>query len=342
MGRIRGIRWFYWRAMEIAVRTRQARRLLMLRLLGPPKPGSEAYRRQIAEEIEHYSGLHTEGRQPSLCEKAPTSWEEIQNRCVDRIREHTGLHLVGHVSSRLPRPGALCISLGSGPGGVELAIARETPGAAFLCLDLNPEVLALGRQQASREHLDLTFRQADLNAVELPEAEFDVALCYASLHHLIELEHVLGQIRRCLRPGGELVVMDICTPNGFLMRPETRRLAEKIWATLPDRYRVNHTAYTRPQPDTRLWSGDMRRSGMECVRSGDILPLLRRHFDERAFVPLLGIATRFLNTMYGPNYDLARPLDRAILDWIWELDVHLLDQGALEPESFFGVYSPRP
>jgi len=347
LGRARGIRWFYWRGMEAAVRLREFRgwlRGVRRRFLGPPQPGSSAYRRQISEEIGHYSAVHAgvTAAATELCEQAPPVWEEIQTRCVERIRRATGMDVVGNVATRLrTRPGARLISLGSGPGGVELAIAREAPEAEVLCLDLNFEVLELGRRQALLEKLMVRFQQADLNTAELPEDSFDVALCYASLHHLVALERVMRQISRCLRPGGELVVLDIITRNGFRMWPDTRRFAKAIWATLPERYRVNHTAYASPKLDSRLWRADTRRIGMECVRSEDILPLLRRYFDETVFVPLLSLATRFCNTMYGPNYDLNRPLDRAIADWIWELDVHLLDTGRLRPESFFGVYAPR-
>ncbi|MBK5294352.1 MAG: class I SAM-dependent methyltransferase [Acidobacteriia bacterium] len=326
--------------MELITVLRDIRR----RMLGPPKPGSAAYRRQVSEEIQHYSQMHLEAAQADarLCEPTPPVWEEIQNRCVERIRSRTGTDIIGHAVTRLAgRPGARLISLGSGPGGVELAIAREARQADFLCLDLNPAILELGREQARREDLPVTFQQADLNTAELPEAAFDVALCYASLHHLIALEHVVGQMRRCLRPGGELIVMDVITRNGFRMWPETKRVAEAIWDTLPARYRVSHSTPGTPRLDSRLWCGDTRRTGMECVRSEEILPLLRGGFREVASVPLLSLATRFLNTMYGPNYDLEQPLDRAIMDWIWELDLHMLDTGQLRPESLFGIYTPR-
>jgi hypothetical protein len=46
--------------------------------------------------------------------------------------------------------------------------------------------------------------------------------------------------------------------------------------------------------------------------------------------------------MYGPNYDLSRPLDRAIVDWLWALDCESLDRGELAPETFFGIYDARP
>lgn len=342
-GRARGIRWIYWRGVELAPHLEWLGEMRR-RILGTPQPGSAAYKRMVADEINSFTEVHRSAAKIDrrLTEPAPAVWEKIQDLCLERIRARTGNDIVGHVASRLRvRPGARLVSLGCGPGGVELAVAREAPHAHYLCFDLNPNLLALGREQAMKEDLRFTFQEADLNTLVFPVAEFDVALCYASLHHLISLEHVLKQIHRSLRPGGALVVMDVCTPSGFQMRPETRRKARTVWDTLPDRYRLNHTAYASPRHDTELWAGDTRRSGMECARSGDILPLLRHYFQESMFVPLLSLATRFLNPMYGPNFNLDEPLDSSIAKWIWELDCFLIESGQLQSESFFGVYEPR-
>lgn len=83
---------------------------------------------------------------------------------------------------------------------------------------------------------------------------------------------------------------------------------------------------------------DTRWAGMECIRSEDILPVLSGTFAAKMFVPHLSISRRFFHTMYGPNYDLGRAPDLAILNWIWELDRHYLATGELRPETFFGVY----
>jgi SAM-dependent methyltransferase len=217
-------------------------------------------------------------------------------------------------------------------------VAREVPSAEVLCLDLNPEVLETGRRGAAEEGLRVEFGLADLNTAVLPEGRFDVVVCHASLHHVLELERLAAQIRKALRPGGELVVLDIVTRNGYRMWPETRRLVGAIWATLPERLRLNHTAYPEKRVDRKVWESDTRSGGMECLRSQDILPVLRNSFETVQYVPHFAICRRFFDTMYGPNYDLTRPLDRAIVDWIWELDREALVSGQLRPETFFGVF----
>jgi SAM-dependent methyltransferase len=305
--------------------------------------GSSAYRRRLDEEIEHYAQLYSSGETCRLTEPAPPAWIELQERAAHLIRQHTGADLAGHVTRLLKaRPHARMLSLGSGAGGVELALAREAPAAEILCLDINPAALELGRAAAAAERLHVRFAQADLNRVELEAASFDVVFCHASLHHVLELERLLAQVERALRPGGALVVVDIITRNGYRMWPETRRLAGAIFRTLPARYRLNHTAYLpHKRVDRRIWNGDTRGAGMECLRSEELLPLIRSRFDVECLVAYFALCRRFFDTMYGPNYDLARPLDRAILDWIWELDRHLLETGRLRPETFFGIFRRR-
>jgi hypothetical protein len=43
--------------------------------------------------------------------------------------------------------------------------------------------------------------------------------------------------------------------------------------------------------------------------------------------------------MYGPNYDLNNSLHKAVLDWLWELDIYYVTSQILHPETYFGIYS---
>ena len=48
--------------------------------------------------------------------------------------------------------------------------------------------------------------QGDLNFVELPTNTYDFILCHGILHHLINLEHILYQINKSLKPNGLFLV----------------------------------------------------------------------------------------------------------------------------------------
>jgi ubiquinone/menaquinone biosynthesis C-methylase UbiE len=302
--------------------------------------GSAAYRRRTAQELDHFSDSHSDSYNDRCLEPSPPVWDEMQKRAASLIRRATGHDTVGYLVNRVSdRPDARMLSLGSGPAGLEFMVSRQAPLLTIDCLDLNPQLLEAGRSQAAAEGLRVNFEQADLNSVDLPENEYNLIFCHASLHHILEIETLAQQMRKALRANGELVVVDVLTRDGYLMWPENRKLVHKIWKTLPERYRLNHTGYhPRKRVDRKIWEWDTRASGMECLRTEAVLPSLRENFTSVHYVPYFGICRRFFDQMYGPNYDLSRPLDRALVDWIWELDCDMLGNGQLRPETFFGVF----
>lgn len=305
-----------------------------------PLPGTLEYEEHVRGEIEHYGSIFKEGSgRETLLQPVPPSWVEVESRAAALLRRSTGQYATGHVINRLQHhSGVRMLSLGSGPGGVEIGFAKSAPLAQIVCIDLNPELLELGRLRAQESGLNVTFKEADLNTVELPQTEFDLVFCHASLHHVIELERLAEQIKRCLRPGGELIIVDIVTRNGYQMWDETREVVEALWKTLPSKFRLNHTGYAQPQIDDEIWEADTSENSMECIRSEDILQVLQTTFTTELYVPYFSLCRRFFDTMYGPNYDLEVPLDRALLDTIWELDLYYLDKKVLRPETFFGIY----
>jgi SAM-dependent methyltransferase len=318
--------------MTIRQRIEVAKLRIRRKLAGELKPGSAEYFEHNRQELAEFRDAFNEFG----VERVPRVWDEIQDRGHRLIESETGASPHDHVLNRL-QAGMKLLSLGSGGGGVERHYAWQRPEATVVGLDLNPEVVAAANASA---YPNLRFEVADLNTVELPRAAYDIVFAHASLHHLLALEHVMEQVSRTLRPKGWLVVHDVIPPSGFLMRPDTRRAVHDIFRVLPARFRVNHAAYPQPAVDREIWEVDTRIHGMECIRSGEVVGQLDRHFRREVFYPYLTIARRFLDPMYGPNYDLAAPLDRATADWIWEMDLHYLRSGQLQGESLFAIYRP--
>lgn len=309
-------------------------------------PEDPEYQRHLAGEVAHYSEIflaeteRARQSQKTLTQSVPASWSEVELRARQLVIDRTGYDALEHVMLRLKEStGARMLSLGSGPGGTEIDLAARLPDARIDCLDCNAALLNLGKARAGEAGLKVTFEQADLNTVDLPSAEYDIVFCHAALHHVIELDRLAGQIRRTVRPGGHLITVDIISRNGYLMWPETSTVVRNIWRTLPEKFRVNHTAYSEPKVDDEIWEADTSISSMECIRSQEILPILSREFKTIHLVPYFSICRRLLDTMYGPNYDLTCSLDMAILDWIWHLDKHHLSTGHLKPETFFGIFA---
>ena len=304
------------------------------------------YQARVQVEIEHYTKAFDEPKaRETLMQVIPASWVNMEERASQRItRENGGRNTFDEVVEFVrANGGGRLLSLGSGPGGQELEIARRLAEAGvnyeFVCMDLNPHLTELGQQRADAEGLRFRFIVTDLNDIHLGSDEYDVIIAFASLHHLINLEQVLFEVNKALKPSGELVTVDICTRNRYFMWPETFEMVKSIWAILPDRYKYNHTSFSTPQIDRIFENRDYGADGMECSRSQEIIPLLNQYMVRKVFVSYFSLSRRFFDTMYGPNYDLTNRLDVSIMDMIWNLDVYYLDTGVLKPETFFGVYT---
>src|SRR3712207_5056022 len=72
------------------------------------------------------------------------------------------------------RPGHQVLDIAAGTGTSALPAARR--GADVTATDLTPELLDVGRADATREGLDITWRTADAEALPYPDSTFDVVL----------------------------------------------------------------------------------------------------------------------------------------------------------------------
>jgi Methyltransferase domain len=107
------------------------------------------------------------------------------------------------------RPGMRLIDCGCGPGSITVDLAQAvTPGEA-IGIDLREEALTHGRQLArSRRLSNVTFQVANIYQLPFPDGSFDAAFACAVLQHLAAPLEALKEMRRILKPGGVIGIMD--------------------------------------------------------------------------------------------------------------------------------------
>ena len=95
--------------------------------------------------------------------------------------------------------------LGCGPGAHALALARR--GYDVVGVDGSPRMVEAARTRAEHDGIDATFAVHDVS-VPLPFEDDSLGGVLASLvlQHLSEPAAFLAEIRRCVRPGGHLLV----------------------------------------------------------------------------------------------------------------------------------------
>jgi ubiquinone/menaquinone biosynthesis C-methylase UbiE len=108
-------------------------------------------------------------------------------------------------------PGEAVLDLGCG-AGLDALVAAQLVGSDGLVVgvDLSPEMIAVAEVGLrGTEFPNVVFRTAQVEAIPVPDATFDVALSNGVLNLIPDKPAALRGILRVLRPGGRLQACDI-------------------------------------------------------------------------------------------------------------------------------------
>jgi len=116
--------------------------------------------------------------------------------------------------SRLPiRAGMDVLDVACGTGNLAIPAART--GARVIGVDIAENLLVQARARAAAENLNATFQYGDAEALQFPDASFDVVVSMYGAMFAPRPEVVARELVRVVRPGG-LIAMANWTPEGFV------------------------------------------------------------------------------------------------------------------------------
>jgi demethylmenaquinone methyltransferase / 2-methoxy-6-polyprenyl-1,4-benzoquinol methylase len=164
------------------------------------------------------------------------------------------------------RPGDEVLDAACGTG--DLAIADARAGAARVVgLDFSEPMLVRARRKAP----ELEWVRGDMLALPFEDAAFDAATVGFGVRNVADLDGALRELRRVLRPGGRVAILEITRPRG-LLRPFFSVWFDRIVPLVGKRLPGGATAYTYlPASVNRFPSAEelvelLRRAGFEDVR----------------------------------------------------------------------------
>jgi ArsR family transcriptional regulator len=125
-----------------------------------------------------------------------------KNYCPGRSWE-----AIGHLALRLT-PAIDIADLGAGEGLVSQLLARRA--RQVWCIDNSVKMVEVGTEFAKKNGLvNLTYKLGDIEQVPLPDHSVDLAVLSQALHHAQHPQAALHEAFRILRPGGQVLVLDL-------------------------------------------------------------------------------------------------------------------------------------
>jgi SAM-dependent methyltransferase len=151
-------------------------------------------------------------------------------------------------------------------GAQTITLARNSPDARFLAVDISAPSLEEAQAMAQREGLaNVTFQRADIFGLPFADEQFDhVFVCYL-LEHLKDPSGALAALRRVLKTGGTLTVIEGDHGSAYF-HPETPE-ARRAWQCLID---VQATLGANSLIGRQLYPL-LRQSGFENVRVAPVV-----------------------------------------------------------------------
>ena len=180
---------------------------------------------------------------------------DVMNRMMTAGLDGAG---AGSTAEAVVRPGDRVLDACCGTG--DLAVAAARAGGRVTGLDFSERDARARAAQGARARPG---SQGDLLELPFGDGAFDAATVGFGIRNVDDLERALRELRRVLRPGGRLAILEITQPRGparsllpALVRPESCRSSARCFRAAPR---------TRTCPPAS-GASPVRRSSRSCSR----------------------------------------------------------------------------
>lgn len=111
------------------------------------------------------------------------------------------------------------LDIATGTGDLVIEMAKSS-AVELIGLDISKGMLAVGEDKVKALHLQdrITMQWGDVEQMPFEDNRFDVVVVSYGVRNFEDLEQGLKEIYRCLKPGGQLMILETSRPDAFPMR----------------------------------------------------------------------------------------------------------------------------
>jgi len=173
------------------------------------------------------------------------------------------------------RPGGRALDVASGTGDLGAGIARQVGPSGFAVLtDINREMLSRGRDRLLDAGLcgNVAFVIANAECLPFPDRSFDCVTIGFGLRNVTDKPAALASMRRVLRPGGRLLVLEFSKLQVAPLQPVYDAWSFRVLPRLGSLVAEDEASYRylaesiRMHPDQATLAAMMKDAGFEDCR----------------------------------------------------------------------------
>jgi ubiquinone/menaquinone biosynthesis C-methylase UbiE len=116
-------------------------------------------------------------------------------------------NLARRVASEIA-PDSDVLDLAPGPGYFAIEL-RKRGRYRVTGLDISKTFVELARRNAKEEGVEVDFREGNASRMPFADESFDFLLCRAAFKNFAEPQRAVDEMRRVLRPGGRMLLIDL-------------------------------------------------------------------------------------------------------------------------------------
>lgn len=178
------------------------------------------------------------------------------------------------------RPGARVLDVAGGTGDLAVGLARQVGKSGLVMLtDINAAMLSAGRDRLINEGLvaNVLCAQADAEHLPFADSSFDCVTIGFGLRNVTDKPKALKSMRRVLKPGGQLLVLEFSKPTTATLSSLYDAYSFKLLPLLgravagdADSYRYLAESIRR-HPDQETLLSMLRDAGLEDCRYHNLM-----------------------------------------------------------------------